>query len=167
MVSCDTCTKLKQLICSSKAQRDNKQLVVYEADLKDHLEVQRAHRSYESALRGVAKTNSRVQVVNVDHMAKKALVKPQKYSKSSFKECATFKILPGGYYVSKYNTTHYYLTTERYGETKNTILSELHCILKKLLVPETENIHFIMDNHSTNKNFTVLAYFDYLVRVSF
>ena len=101
-------------------------LLEKETAKRDHLEIQKAHRSYESALRGIASTNLKVQVINVDHMAKKLLIKPQNYSKSTFKECSAVKILPGGHYVSKNDECHYFLTTERFGETKDTIMSQMH-----------------------------------------
>ena len=67
----------------------------------------------------------------------------------------------------KYNETHYFLTTELYGETANTIISEMHEVIlhlfTKIIKPEIKEIYFVLDNHSTNKNFTVFAYLDYLV----
>src|SRR3990167_3049558 len=126
IVSCDTCTRLKAEITKAKVGGDVQLLLEKETAKRDHLEIQKAHRSYESALRGIASTNLKVQVINVDHMAKKILIKPQNYSKSTFKECSAVKILPGGHYVSKNDECHYFLTTERFGETKDTIMSQMH-----------------------------------------
>lgn len=35
--------------------------------------------------------------------------------------------------------------------------------MKDIVRDSTHKIYFILDNHSTNKNFVVLAYMDYLV----
>lgn len=99
----------------------------------------------------------------MDHMSKKFMIKKKKYTKEEFKSCSTFKILPGGLYLGKSNSCQYYLTTELYGENSNTILSEIDDILRQILQEEPTEIYFVMDNHSTNKNYMILAYFDMLV----
>ena len=51
-------------------------------------------------------------------------------------------------------------------ETKATILSQMHSMLIALCTEQVEKYYFILDNHSTYKNYTVLAYFDYQVFLS-
>ena len=130
---------------------------------EQHFQIQAQHREYETTVRGIGKIKSNVHTVNSDHMSKKFMIKLPTYTKKNFKLCTEFKILPGGHYVSKFNQTKYYITSELYGENSNTILSQLHAILLEIVKNGVNNVYFILDNHSTNKNFVVLAYMDLLV----
>lgn len=163
IIKCDKCIKLKQTIKDSREKKQTKSLLEAEDDLECHLKIQRSHREYETSLRGSAQMSSSVLVVNSDHMAKKFMIKLKNYSKQSFKSCASLKVLLGGHFISNKNETRYYLTTEAYGEQGNTIISEFHHVLRGYFTETTKKIHFILDNHSTNKNYIVLAYFDFLV----
>src|SRR3990167_1188970 len=96
-------------------------------------------------------------------MSKKFLLKLKNYTKKNFKISSNFKIYPGGHYVSKTGLSRYYLTTDYYGETSNTITSQLHHVISSIYNASITQIHFVFDNHSTNKNFIVLLYLDYLV----
>ena len=130
---------------------------------EEHFLTQSQHREYETTVRGIAKIKANVQTINSDHMSKKFMIKLQEYTKKNFKITTDFKILPGGNYISKSNQTRYYITSELYGENCNTILSQFHAILLDLVRNSVNNVYFILDNHSTNKNFVVLAYMDYMV----
>ena len=147
----------------NKEKSNGPEFVKFETQLQTHLELQRAHRHYEESLRGMAKINSTIQVVNSDHMSKKFMIKLHNYTKKKFKISSCFKIYPGGHFIAKTGQTRYFLTTDYYGETANTICSQLHQIIHELNPKNLKKLYLVMDNHSTNKNFTILAYIDFLV----
>ena len=163
---CDNCFKLDEQIKILKTTNKEK-FIEFELKKRDHVSLAREHREYEKRIRGVSISDPKVYTINTDHMAKKFLIKKKSYTKSEFKICSTFKILPGGHYFAKSNECQYYLTTELFGESANTIISECDDVLKNILKRDVKEIYFVMDNHSTNKNYTVLAYFDYLVNKFF
>ena len=163
---CDTCVKLEEKIKQFK-NSDKKLFMENDMKKREHLMLQREHRDYEQKIRGLSKIDPRIHTVNTDHMAKKFFIKKKNYGKEDFKTSSQFKILPGGHFLSKTGQSQYYLTTELYGETSNTILSECDDLIRPLLASDAREIFFVMDNHSTNKNYVVLCYFDMLVFFTF
>ena len=69
----------------------------------------------------------------------------------------------GGHYTSKNGRSKYFISSEAYGETGSTILSEIHSMMLEIIEERTAERYLIMDNHSTNKNSIIFAYIDYLV----
>jgi len=115
-------------------------------------------------LQAEAEADPNVHTINSDHMAKKFLVKFRNSTKQLTSISGCLKIHPGGHYISKSNSTIYCLFDERYSEDSNTIVSQIHFMLKKLIKPNIKSINITLDNHSTNKNKYLMAYLDYLVR---
>ena len=163
IVYCDFCSTTKNKINEMKETNQKNFLVELQIKLETHLSIQKAHRQYETKIRGLAQVNKSVQSVNMDHMAKKFMVKLKNCSKQHYKVCSSLKVLLGGHYTSKNGRSKYFISSEAYGETGSTIISEIHSMMLEIIEERTTELYLIMDNHSTNKNSIVFAYIDYLV----
>lgn len=62
----------------------------------------------------------------------------------------------------------YYFFPELISESANTILTQLHdTLIRKSTNEKLKVVHIVFDNHSTQKNFTIVAYLSWLVKKNF
>lgn len=115
-----------------------------------------------------SKCNQKAHCWYLDHMASKPIPKFRKEKADMWAKDHLLLHLAGAF-RSRDDAIHYAIYPEMVSEQGNTILTQIDNILRKarenqLWLHETS---FIMDNHKTQKNFTVLAYFEWLAKTNF
>ena len=99
-------------------------------------------------------------------MAKKHLVRFKISSKEKGVLGGNLLVHPGGHLNSKTGeTTYYFFEDVKYSENANTIITQFHNMLLDVVKPGITEVNFVLDNHSTNKCYAVIAYFDYIVSI--
>jgi len=75
----------------------------------------------------------------------------------------------GGTFEDETDSIYYYLYPEIISESSNTILTQIHFTLLRLSQRSSqfEEITFIFDNHSTQKNYFIVSYLHYLILNNF
>jgi len=95
----------------------------------------------------------------IDNAASKSLPKNRKEKSDAWsKDKLTVHI--GGTFDDKTDSVYYYLYPELISESSNTILTQVHLTLSKIKEYKSaiDEITFIFDNHSTQKNYYIFSY---------
>lgn len=126
-----------------------------------HLVHQRAMKNVsELAKQRASCYPSIVSSVVIDNMKSKYL---PKYRRETTTDWSKTRLLLhiGGMYDDNSDEKTYYLYSNEFSESANTIITQLHLYLKNLI--NYEEIWITFDNHSTQKNYIILAYFEWLL----
>lgn len=111
-----------------------------------------------------SKNNPQFVSFVVDNMASKMLPKRRRETTDAWSRDKLIVHL-GGVYDDKTDSAYYYIYPETVSEDTNTILTQCHkALLRHIEKSKLQDVVFIFDNHSTQKNYYVLGYLEYLVQ---
>ena len=105
----------------------------------------------------------KISMVIGDHMRSKPLPKLRR-SNLNLLMSQLLNVHFSGWYNGATQQSQYYLFTEHWSESGNSIISCLHELLMELNLPKERKLILVFDNHSTQHCNAVLAYCDWLVR---
>ena len=105
----------------------------------------------------------KISLIIGDHMRSKPLPKLHR-SNFNLLMSQLCNVHFSGWYNGTTAQSQYYLFTEHWSESGNSIISCLHQLLKDLNLPKERKLVLAFDNHSTQHNNALLAYCDWLVR---
>lgn len=133
-----------------------------ENDKMFHIGRAKAHLSKLTKYERQAKAE-KISLIIGDHMRCKPLPKLHR-SNLNLLMSQLLNVHFSGWYNGGTGQSQYYLFTEHWSESGNSIISCLHEMLKELNLPKERKLVLVFDNHSTQHNNALLAYCDWLVR---
>ena len=101
----------------------------------------------------------------IDNMATRAIPKYFKETCDAWSQ-DRLAIHAGGTYWDTNGSVEYYLYPEVISENSNTIITQIYDNLIEGLKqrPHAKNFFVIFDNHSTQKSYSVIAFFEWIIR---
>jgi hypothetical protein len=161
---CSECLTAQEEMALSKKNKDNKHIMIKQK-IEKHL--QRANAIFQLSMDCLYKSKAFPNYCSfvVDNMASKVIPKRRRESLDTWSKDKLILHL-GGVYDDSTDCASYFLYPEMLSEDVNTILTQCHLTLLRRVQAQQElfEVVFIFDNHSTQKNYVLLSYFEYLVR---
>jgi hypothetical protein len=165
---CPECYNWDEKIRKALEEKDTPRYHRLKNNKNKHLEEASAVFKFQEAYRIRSKNYPNTQAILIDNMASKNIPKYRKEKADAWsKDKLTVHL--GGSYSYNDDTVNYLLYPELANESANTILTQIDLILRNLRSREKQlhEVVFIFDNHSTQKNSCVLAYFEWQAKRGF
>lgn len=162
---CPECADYTESIRKAHRDKDPTKTAQIQQQKDIHCRQARDLFDLSESFRVRAKNYKHVYSYVVDNMASKNIPKYKKEKADAWsKDKLTLHL--GGTYSDKDDSVHYYVYPELINESANTILSQIDAILHRDFqrAPLVGYVAFTFDNHNTQKNATLLAYFEWLAK---
>lgn len=160
---CKTCQEYMEK--KSNIQLSAKVRMEAQHALDSHREFVQKHLGMLNAKRAFLNASRKALVIGGDYKEGIKVIKLHPAPAAITMQSAP-KYLVGGYayWNGQRHTASYYIHTSNWSESTNSVISSLHHLLLNWKGERPKELWLIFDNHSTNKNFTMLAYCYWLCR---
>jgi hypothetical protein len=140
-------------------------LCFFNSNVEKHIQEARDMFQIGETLHFRAKCFPESNTYYLDHMASKPIPKHRKDTAEAWSKDHLVLHLAGSY-MSKTDAVHYSVYPELVSEQANTIITQIDAIIKASRTKQIQlkQTNFIMDNHATQKNSYVFAYFEWLAK---
>lgn len=165
---CVECAKFKEDEKSAHRNKDGALVAILRQKKEEHLKNARAVFDVHKQSHARAPIYEEEGSLVIDNMASKTIPKFRKEKSDSWsKQKLVLHI--GGTHFDHNSEVHYFIYPEIISESANTIVSQLADSLKKLKETKQKiaNVTITFDNHSTQKNYTVIAYLEWQFKAGY